>query len=108
MALEPGKHHFIRSPTNYFLTEQKNCSAKVFENFGLFGTSTAPERSENGLRRSGTIRKHSRMTWNAWNSLKMTEYDPKIIRKHQKNITKNIERLTFEHFDISAFDIRTS
>ena len=65
MAREPGKHRFRRSPTNYFSTEQKIGRRFVFENFGLFWSSTAPERSEKGLGRSGTIREHSELTWNA-------------------------------------------
>ena len=65
MAREPGKHHFRRSPTNYFLAETKFWSAEMFEDFLLFRISTAPERSEKGPGRSGTIREHSEMTWNA-------------------------------------------
>ena len=86
MAREPGKHRFRRSPTNYFLTETKFWSRTFLKKIWLFRTSTAPERSEKGLGRSGTIREHSEMTWNAWNWLKMTKYHPKIIRKQPKNI----------------------
>ena len=67
MAREPGKHRFRRFPTNYLLAENKFGWRFVFENFGLFGTSTAPERSEKGPGHSGTIWEHSEMTWKACN-----------------------------------------
>ena len=53
-----------------------------FETFELFGVFTALERSENGLGRSGIIRRHSEMTWNAWNSLKIIKNHSTIMRKH--------------------------
>ena len=89
----------------FFQKNEKNEKPKNFfghEHFwkkiGLFGTSTAPERSEKGLGRSGTIREHSEMTWNAWNWLKMTKYHPKIIRKHQKNLHRWPSRCHFSDF----------
>ena len=98
MAREPGKHRFRTPPTNSFLTEKKFWSRILLKKIGLFWTSTAPERSEKGLGRSGTIRKHSEMTWNAWNWLKMTKYHPKIIRKHPKNIHRWPSGCHFSNF----------
>ncbi len=83
----PPKLHqnpFQTIPNKLFFGRKKNWSAIFFEIFGLFGTFTALERSENGLGRSGIIRRHSEMTWNAWNSLKIIKDHSKIMRKHLK------------------------
>ena len=64
MAPNPGKT-VSDDPQQIIFWPKKNSVGDVFFEFGLFRTSTAPERSEKGLGRSETIREHSEMTWNA-------------------------------------------
>ena len=84
IPLKLRQNPFQTIPNKLFFGRKQIWSAIFFQNFGLLGTFTALERSENGLGRSGIIRRHSEMTWNAWNSLTIIKNHSKIMRKHLK------------------------
>ena len=91
----PPKINSVRSETSantgsndsqqiIFLPKTK----KTAKHFDLFSTFRDFNSSENALGRSGIIPKPSGSTWNARKSLNITEYHPKIMRKHPKIVEK--------------------